>query len=65
MLQALHGESQVMHWREWNAHCDQWHADRARSSARRAATAQAIAYKLAHWRHRADEVCGRVWEDVC
>jgi len=54
----------MMHWRTWNAYCDQWHAERARSAARRAAMARVIAYKLAAARARADEVCGHVPEDV-
>lgn len=60
---------------EWNAHCDQWHAQRERTRdlacvsndpayLRRMAADTAEAYKLAHWRHRADEVCGYVPEDV-
>lgn len=73
----------MLSWQEWNAHCDQWHADMnaaAQFNAQRSqmlanicshpdylramAAATAERYKLAHWRHRADEVCGRIYEDL-
>ena len=57
---------------EYEAYRQQWHrerdmirADLAVKLERQAAASTALSYKLAAARARADEVCGRIYEDCC